>query len=147
MLLQSVTISVLVTVFSYYSASLSMQRHSITFSNELLSAKTYQVSEYLRRVEQYSQDILYEKSIYQLMDRTQGFDHEDLYVEGNKMAILEDVGGPVITLFSKTIMSRVEIQSLALLDTAGKLWVSQDDNSKDFDIASFLREDIFERNS
>ena len=61
MLLQSVTISVLVTVFSYYSASLSMQKHSITFSSELLSAKTYQVSEYLRRVEQYSQDILYEK--------------------------------------------------------------------------------------
>ena len=144
MLIQTVTISALVTVFSYYNASISMQRHSIGFSTELLATKTYQVSEYLRRLEQYSQDILYEKSIYMLLDETVDFYHEYIYAENNKMAILEERGGPVINLFSKTIMSRVEIQSLALLDNAGELWVSQDNNSKDFDIASFLGSGVFE---
>jgi two-component system sensor histidine kinase YesM len=143
MLLQSVTISVLVTVFSYSNASISMQRHSVSFSTELLSTKTYQISEYLRRVEQYSQDILYEDGIYTLLDKTVDFDHDDLYAEGDKMAILEENGSPVINLFSKTIMSRVEIQSLALLDNVGEIWVSQDDNSIDFDLASFLDASVF----
>ncbi len=143
MLLQSVTISVLVTIFSYYNASLSMQKHSINFSTELLSAKTYQVSEYLHRLEQYSQDILYEDSIYTLLEKAVGFDYEDLYSEKNKMAIWEESGAPVINLFSKTIVSRVEIQSLAIYDNEGKLWASQDDSSKDFNLASFLDEDLF----
>ena len=143
MLIQTVTISALVTVFSYYNASVSMQRHSIGFSTELLSTKTYQVSEYLRRSEQYSQDILYENVIYELLEKTVDFDHEHIYAEGNKMEILEELGGPVINLFSKTIMSRVEIQSLALLDNMGEIWVSQDDNSKDFDIATFLDAGVF----
>ena len=143
MLIQTVIISVLVTVFSYYNASISMQRHSIGFSTELLNTKTFEVSEYLRRLEQYSQDILYENSIYELLDETVDFDHEYLYAEGVKMDILEELGGPVMNLFSKTIMSRVEIQSLALLDNRGEMWVSQDDNSKDFGIASFLDEDMF----
>ena len=144
MLIQSVTISVLVTVFSFSNASISMQKHSISFSTELLSTKTYQISEYLRRVEQYSQDILYEKGIYSLLDKTLDFDYDDLYAEGNKMAILEEGGSPVINLFSKTIMSRVEIQSLALLDNKGEIWVSQDDNSIDFDLASFLDVSLFD---
>lgn len=147
MLIQSITISVLVTVFSYYNASVSMQKHSISFSTELLDAKTYQVSEYLRRLEQYSQDILYEDSIYSLLDETVGFDYDDLYAESNKMAVLEERGDPVINLFSKTIMSRVEIQSLALIANNGELWVSQDDNSKDFDIATFLDADVFQKMS
>ncbi len=138
MLIQLITLSVVITIISYYSASKSMQEHSVSFANELLTAKTYQVSEYLRRVEQYSQDILYEDSIYTLLEKTVGFEHDDVFAERDRMAILEETGGPVINTFSKNIMTRVEIQSMALLDSNGEVWISQDDNSKDFDLATFL---------
>ncbi len=144
MIIQLFTLSVAITIISYYSASKSMQEHSVSFASELLSTKTYQVSEYLRRVEQYSQDILYEDSIYALLGQTADFDSSDLFAERDRMGILEEYGGPVINTFSKTIMSRVEIQSMALLDENGELWISQDDNSKDFDIATFLKTDATE---
>lgn len=143
-ILQMVVIALIISVISYLNASSAMQRRAVGFSNKLLSMISYQIDEYLRHMEQYSQDVLYEKSIYNILDQTENFSYNDVYAEKLKRNILHKDGMPVINLFAKTIISRVEIQSVALLDNYGKIWVCDNDKSKDIDIELFLKGDLLE---
>lgn len=112
-------IPILVTGYLSYSKSAEVLKDkSIMYSNDILAMIEVRLNDYFQHLELYSQDILGEQSIYDLLDSHR--DSSDQY----------DLVNPVYNLFNGTIMSRPEIQSLCLIDINKKLKASADDKSK-----------------
>lgn len=116
---------ILVTGFlSYRKSADVLKDKSIMYTNDILSMIEVRLDDYFDHLELYSQDILYDQSVYDLLDATPA--NEEQYTRA------------VYNLFNRTIMSRPEIKSLCLADITKKIRATADDNSKSVQIRALL---------
>ena len=130
-------------VFSYYSAAAAMRKGAISFSQEILDMKAQSIDNYIDHMNQYSLDVLYEPSIYDILTSAKEMDKRQVFVEREIKEILQNEGVTVMNLFLKTIIAREEIQSIALLDNDGMIWVYDNDDAKETEIQTLIDEDMF----
>jgi len=130
-------------LFTYYSAASAMQNGAISFSKEILDMKALSIDNYINHMDQYSLDLLYESAIYDILNSAQGLDKDYVFVEREIKEILQNQGVPIMDLFLKTIVAREEIQSIALLDNDGMIWVYDNDDAKKTEIQVLIDENIF----
>ena len=128
LLVVQMLLPILVTGFlSYQKSADVLKDKSIMYTNDILSMIEVRLDDYFEHLELYSQDVLYEQAVYDLLDSPQDFE--------------EQYARTVYNIFNRTIMSRPEIQSLCLASISKRIKATADDNSKSVQIRSLLDED------
>lgn len=144
MSIQLLVLIILTNVLSYYSASSAMQKGAISFSEEILNIKAKSIDNYIEQMEQYSQDVLYQPATYSILANAPLLKGESEYLERIITEILEVNGMPEMRQFMKTVISRKEIQSVALLDNEGIVWAYDNDESEKKEIQKLLDNQLIE---
>ncbi len=144
MFFQALVLVLFVSIFSYYSAASAMQKEALSFSEEILGMKADSMDDYMIHMEQYSQDVLYESAIYSVLESARHIDRRSIFIERDIKEVLDADGSPIMSLFSNIIISREEIQSIALIDNEGLIWVYDNDDSKKTEIQELIDDEMFQ---
>lgn len=105
---------------SYRNSEATIKRISMNYARDILQMIELRFSDYLGNLSVISQDLLYDKGIYSVLT---GKDNRDPLVS-------YEAGSAISNTMKKIILSRPEIQSIAIIDNDGQFYYSDDNTSR-----------------
>lgn len=118
---------ILIGFFSYRNSEDIIKKKSEEYSLDVLRMIELRLNDYINNLTVISQDLLYEKKVYDILNNDDSADPIVSYEQRSELS----------NIFKKLVLSRPEIQSVCIVSNSGKIF-SEDDNSKVISIKDIL---------
>ena len=138
MIMQALIIVLIVSILSYFSANTAMQKQVVSFSGEILKIKANDVDNYIEDMERQSQYILQQLSVYAVLDKVSNLDKSNPYFDIMASGIMVGTDNDQLDILLDTMVTRREIQSVAILDNEGVIWAYDNYGSSSIEIQTIL---------
>ena len=125
----------LISFLSYIISTNIIEKKSIEYSHNLLNSIKFNITDYTNNIELISQDILYEKKIYDVLNNEQN---------GNYSLYIYEVADEIHNIFKRLIFTRNEIQAIALISNNRDYYISEKSSKNDNNLSANYN-DILEK--
>lgn len=112
---------------SYRSSEETVKRISMNYAQDMLQMIELRFQDFINNLNVISQDLLYDKKIYNILNQERGKDPLVDYEAENEIS----------NTIKKIVLSRPEVQSIAIISNKGKFFYA-DDNSRSSSIRTIL---------
>ncbi|HAA25931.1 MAG TPA: two-component sensor histidine kinase [Ruminiclostridium sp.] len=112
---------------SYRSSEETVKRISMNYAQDMLQMIELRFQDFINNLNIISQDLLYDKKIYNILNQERGKDPLIDYEAENEIS----------NTIKKIVLSRPEVQSIAIISNKGKFFYA-DDNSRSSSIRTIL---------
>jgi len=112
---------------SYRSSEETVKRISMNYAQDMLQMIELRFQDFINNLNVISQDLLYDKKIYNILNQERGINPLIDYEAENE----------ITNTIKKIVLSRPEVQSIAIISNKGKFYYA-DDNSRSSSIRTIL---------
>ena len=112
---------------SYRSSEETVKRISMNYAQDMLQMIELRFQDFINNLNVISQDLLYDKKIYNILNQERGINPLIDYEAENEIS----------NTIKKLVLSRPEVQSIAIISNKGKFFYA-DDNSRSSSIRTIL---------
>ncbi len=112
---------------SYRNSEDTIKRMSMNYAQDILQMIELRFHDYVNNLNVISQDLLYDKKMYTVLNRESGINPLVDYEAENEIS----------NTMKKIVLARPEVQSIAIISNHGKFYFA-DDNSKSYSIRNIL---------
>ena len=135
-------IVIIIGTISYFFTTNSMQEQAIEFSQEILKVKAEVINEYIYDIDQYVNNILSQRDIQEVLSKTYADMDSQLHQSSSVQSILAETDTVQLRTFMNNAVMKDEIQSVALYDYFGNMWLYENDESYETEIQTTITKEM-----